>query len=110
MLPVLQRLLLDALLADDPPATLRESLATADLNADVRQMLAGIDETGLRLASLLIGRLRFERLTGADAALASAFRTDPAEFVRQFAAYHRDVPPTAYFPAEETEAFRRWLR
>jgi hypothetical protein len=109
MLGTVQRLLLDALLSDDPPATLRQLLAkTADLPAQERAWLERIDADGLILTSLMLRKLRFERLTRSDGDMSKLFERQPEEFVRLFEAYTAAVPPTVYFPGEEATEYRRW--
>jgi hypothetical protein len=103
-----QHLLMEALLADDPPATLQRLLAAGDVPAEVRAALGRVDEDGLRLASLLIRKLRFERLTRALPELGTSFIADPASFAAHFADYTAAVPPEGYFPDEEGRLYQRW--
>ncbi|MBY0525740.1 MAG: hypothetical protein K2R98_20210 [Gemmataceae bacterium] len=109
MLCTVQRLLLDALLSDDPPAALRRQLASADeLSDQERAWLERIDPDGLILTSLLVKKLRFERLTRSDVDMNELFERAPEEFMRLFQAYAAAVPPTVYFPGEEANKYRQW--
>jgi uncharacterized protein (UPF0276 family) len=61
---------------------------------------------GERMAALLVARLRFERLLNGSDAASRAFETDPAAFAARFKRWHREVPPTALFPADEGKAWK----
>ncbi|MEZ5966405.1 MAG: hypothetical protein R3F56_21395 [Planctomycetota bacterium] len=93
----LQALLADALLAPDPVAFLR-----------ARSDAPPVDADGLRLAALLIAKLRFQRLLNGSAAALEFWQQDPAGFTRAFRTYHQAVPPTAFDPWREAEAFAAW--
>lgn len=109
MLQAVQQVLIEALLSDDPAAQLRAGLQSAEgLSAQERSWLERIDVDGLLLSSLLVKKLRFERMTRADPALGDLFEQQPAEFMRQFRAYISAVPPTVYFPGQEAFLFRQW--
>lgn len=111
MLRGVQRILVQALLSDDAPAELRRQLTQAeDLTAQERLCVERLDADGLLLTALMLKKLRFERLTRGHAAMSDLFRERPEEFLRLFAAYTAAVPPTAYFPGEEAELFRKWQR
>ncbi len=101
----LQAALADLLTAPDPVAALHEHLARADADATLRC----IDEDGLRIAALLVVKLRFQRLTNASRVANDWFERDPRAFTEAFRAYHRDVPPTALDPWREADAFAAWL-
>lgn len=109
MLQAVQQLLIEALLSDDPAAQLRAGLQSADgLSAQERSWLEHIDADGLVLSSLLVKKLRFERLTRADREMGELFEQQPAEFMRLFRAYVSAVPPSVYFPGQEAYLFRQW--
>jgi hypothetical protein len=109
VLQAVQQVLIEALLSDDPPAQLRAGLQSANgLSAQERSWLERIDIDGLILSSLLVKKLRFERLTRADPALGELFEQQPAEFMQQFRAYVSAVAPTVYFPGQEAFLFRQW--
>lgn len=112
MLVTLQRLLIAACLSEDPPAALREALRDPrnDLTDAERAALARVGDDGLRLSSLLIKKLRFERLLAGDPGLIAEFEQDPAAFTARFRRYIREVPPTAVFPEEEAERYGVWHR
>lgn len=109
MLNRVQQILLDSLLSDDPPATLRQLTdQAADLAEQERTYLRQIDADGFTLSSLLVKKLRFERLTLAHRELAELFDQQPEQFVRLFTAYTSEIPPTAYFPSEEASRYHQW--
>jgi uncharacterized protein (UPF0276 family) len=54
-----------------------------------------------KIASMLVAKLRFERLLNGSPGAGAAFEADPAAFVRKFKRWHRDVAPRAIFPSEE---------
>jgi len=100
----LQRLLADALTSADPAASVRARGAAAQWPE-----LAAIDADGLRMAALLVSKLRFERLVQGSRAAAGWFQRDGRGFTAAFAEYHRDVPPRAHDPWQEAAAFADWL-
>ena len=112
MLRDVQRLLLAALLEDDPVAALRATLAgespeaVANLTEQERRWLAALPEDGLRMSGLIVRKLRFERLTGGD--LRDLFDRDPQAFLPLFRQFTSQVPPESYFPDEEARRFRQW--
>ncbi len=108
MLRDVQRVLIAALLADDPEAELRARLADARLTDAERRSLEAISPDGLRLSSLIVKKLRFERLVRGDGDLARLFEERPEEFMRLYREYAKAVPPEAYFPQEEGRLFRAW--
>jgi hypothetical protein len=67
-----------------------------------------LDADGFRLASLLIARLRFERLVQGDASAERRFEDDPVTFVQEFRRYHAEVPMSSESPAGEARLFREW--
>jgi hypothetical protein len=103
-----EHVLLRILRARDPGAALRRAREDDRLDPSVRTALRCVDEDGLRLAALLVARLRFERLVQGDPAAAQWFEQDPAEFSPAFRAYHTEVSATAFFPRGEADQFARW--
>lgn len=102
-----------AMAAADAPAL--DALAALGRAGDPVASLraAGLDpnhEDGARIAALLAGRLRFERLVRGSGQVERWFDEDPEGFVEAFRAYHAEVPPAAFFPADEARAFDAWLR
>ena len=87
-----ERQLAAAMRADDPVAAVRALHPEADAD-------------GVRLAALLVARLRFERLLRGAPAAGAWFARDPAGFARFFRRYHAAVPPRAFFPADEAALF-----
>lgn len=68
----------------------------------------GIDEDGFVLTSLLIQKLRFERICRGSKRVEQWFDRDPESFTQSFRAYNAEVPPTEYFPRQEADAFVAW--
>ena len=108
MLIELQRVLQAALASDAPLDTLREG--ARDLSAEARTILERIDLDGFVVSSLLVRKLRFERICRGDTALERWFDRDPAGFTEIFRVYNREVPPREFFPQPEAAAFRDFLR
>jgi hypothetical protein len=105
-----ERRLAEILLARDPAAALAAAARDRALPAPLRRAFAAASPDGVRLAALLVARLRFERLLRACPEGEEAFAADPARFTALFRRYHQAVPPTAFFPAGEAALFRRWVR
>ena len=91
-----ERSLAAILRAPDPLA----ALAAADAPPPITNL------PGLRLAALLIARLRFERLQHGDDDARDHFDRDPAGFADRFRRYHHAVAPTAAFPQDEAALYR----
>ncbi|MEE9128355.1 MAG: hypothetical protein V3U11_14580 [Planctomycetota bacterium] len=106
MLGVLQKVLVDCCLADDPVATFA---AARKEHPELSPWLEHVDPEGLQLTSLLVKKLRFERILGGDPNLREQFQKDPQTFTIRFREYLAAVPPTAVFPQEEAESFRKFL-
>lgn len=103
-----EQLLADALRHPDPASavsTLRDDLR---LPADTRAALAHAHADGVRMAALLVARLRFERLVQGSPTGSAAFDRDPEGFVSAFRRYHAEVPPRALDAGEEDAAFAAW--
>ena len=104
-----ERRLVEILLARDPEQALRAAAADRGLPASVRKAFAGASADGVRMAALLVARLRFERLMRGCPEAAQAFEAEPGKFATSFRRYHAEVPPTAFFPAAEASLFRAWV-
>jgi hypothetical protein len=104
----LQRVLQAALASDTPLDTLRE--ATRELPAEARAILDRMDLEGFVVGSLLVRKLRFERICRGDEALERWFDRDPGGFTEIFRVYNREVPPREFFPQPEAAAFRDFLK
>jgi hypothetical protein len=100
--------LVGILMARDPSQALRAAAIDSTLPASLRRAFAGASPDGVRLAALLVARLRFERLMRGCPEAAGAFEADPGKFAASFRRYHAEVPPTAFFPAAEAALFRVW--
>jgi hypothetical protein len=96
------------LLAPDPARALRAAARDPALPPPLRRALASADPDGVRMAALLVARLRFERLLRGSPEAAAAFAAEPAAFSGAFRRYHTEVPPTAFLPAAEGALYRRW--
>lgn len=84
------------------PAT---ALDVAGLTPAARAAVGHADPDGLRVAGLLVKKLRFERLLLGAPALRADFERDPAGFVERFRRHDAAVPAAAW-PADEVERFR----
>jgi hypothetical protein len=104
-----ERLVARALLAPDPAAAFARLAKSARLPARLRKAAAFAHEDGVRIAALLVVRLRFERLLRGSARADEWFHRDPEAFTEAFRRYHHEVPPRAYFPLAEGKLFERWL-
>jgi hypothetical protein len=60
------------------------------------------------MAAILVVRLRFERLLRGSPVAEEWFERDPESFAEAFRRYHAEVPPRAFFPADEAALFRAW--
>jgi hypothetical protein len=105
-----ERVMARAIVARDPAAALARAARAPGLPRSLRAALAAVDEDGLRMAALLVARLRFERLLRGSAEAERWFEVDPAGFTAAFHDYHHAVAPRAFFPTDEAAAFRRWRR
>jgi hypothetical protein len=103
VLTVLQRIVVQALHDAAPPDRLRALVEEAGdgLDADERGCLLALDGDGLRMAGLIVRKLRFERALAGD--------RDAAALAEEFRAYAQAVAPTFAFPAEEAAAFGAFL-
>lgn len=95
----LQERLGDALCAADPVAFWREHLPDQPL-----------DDHGLRMAALLVAKLRFQRLTNVSTLANEWFAADPEAFAAAFREYHQRVPARSLDPWHEAEQFACWAR
>lgn len=93
----------------DPVSALATALTDPALPSSSRGALDAIDRDGLRIAALLVARLRFERLVRGCPEAEAWFDRDPAGFAGAFRRYHAEVPPTAFVPPGEARLFRGWL-
>lgn len=112
MILELQTSLLQALLAEDPISALRErrELLQNDDRAAVDRILTNERERdGFIISSLLVKKLRFERMYRGDDRLARWFDADPAAFAEAFREYHKKTAPTEYFSRPEARAFYQFL-
>ena len=101
-LAALQRATAAALRAPDAAAAMARVCADAGLPLTP-------DADGVRLAAMIIGRLRYERIVQGSAGAEAWFDADPAGFVREFRRYHAEVPAVGLFPRGEARLFRQWL-
>jgi hypothetical protein len=105
-----ERGLAAALTAGDPVRALRRLGADRRLPPRLRVALRRVRAPQVEMCALLVARLRFERLVRGCQEAEDWFERDPPAFSRAFRRYHADVRPTAFFPPEEADLFRAWLR
>jgi hypothetical protein len=89
---------------------LAAAMRARDPVSAVRALYPDADADGVRVTVLLVARLRFERLLRGSADAEAWFDRDPAGFARAFRRYHAEVPPRAFFPADEARRFDAWRR
>ncbi len=70
--------------------------------------MAGVHSDGLRIATLLVAKLRFERLQHGSMLARRWWDRDPKGFSRAFRDYHRDTPMLAHEPRAEAHHFAAW--
>jgi len=105
-----EQILAEAMLAPDPVARLRAAGNDPELPLATRQALARADGDGIRVAALLVARLRFERLVQGSRDANDFFERDPEGFALAFRAYHHAVRPTECFPMGEARLWSEWRR
>ncbi|MFT3772336.1 MAG: hypothetical protein QM820_43630 [Minicystis sp.] len=105
-----EEVVVKALAAPDPAAALAKAARDRRLPADLRRALGAASADGVRMAALLVARLRFERLLRGSPEAEAWFERDPEGFADAFRRYHAEVPPEAFFPPAEARLFRRWAR
>jgi len=105
-----ERLLAKAIAAPDPVAALRAAARARSTPPSLRKALARADPDGIRIAALLVARLRFERVLRGSAEASDWFARDPAAFTESFRRYHHEVPLQDFFPAAEARRFSTWSR
>lgn len=93
----------------DPVAELQRAAADPALPPALRRALLAADGDGVRMAALLVCKLRFERLIRASAEAEAQFAADPEAFAALFRRYHETVPPEDFFPPREAERFQKFL-
>lgn len=111
MLRRMQEILIRALTHVDPPAELQRALAEAtDLPDAEREALRRLDAEGLRLAHIMLFKIRFEQLLRGHKDMARLFAENPPEFMRLFRAYTAAVPSASFLTDEEGQRFEEWRR
>ena len=103
-----ETLLARAMTATDPVRALDEASRDRRLPHSLRSSLKRVDRDGVRMAALLVARLRFERLLRGSPEAEEWFERDPASFADAFRRYHAEVAPSAFFPSAEARLFREW--
>ena len=109
VLAAYERLFARTFASRDPVAVLRAAREDETVPGELRNALAGADETGVRLTGLIVTRVRFERLLNGSVRAARWFESDPRGFAAAFKRYQDEVEPTAAFPPDEARAFEAWL-
>jgi hypothetical protein len=108
MLKELQRVLIRALTGNAPLETLKKEAAA--LSPEDRAAVERLDPEKFLMTSLLVRKLRFERICRGDTEAEEWFARDPERFTEAFRAYNAEVPPTEFFPRPEALAFRAWCK
>ncbi|MEZ6195323.1 MAG: DUF692 family protein [Planctomycetota bacterium] len=85
-----------------------DDLLRAELPEAAREALSHLDAEGYRLTSLIVRKLRFERMCLVDTAFAERFETEPEATIEDWEAFVREVPHRAVFPHEDAQAYHRW--
>lgn len=101
------RLLLEVLRAPDPLSALRAALARED-DPELIRAWEWLDPAGLQLTSLIVKRLRFERILQGAGRFREEFDADPGAFTERFRAYDAASPSSTPWPQEEARAFAAW--
>jgi hypothetical protein len=99
-----------ALQGADPRAAFAAAARDETLSPELRAGFAAASSDGVRIAGLLVAKLRFERLMHGSRAAAEWFDRDPAAFAGAFRRYHAEVAQTAEGPHQEGAAFEAWSR
>jgi hypothetical protein len=97
-----------ALRARDPAAALESLAAEAGYPDDLAEALTHVRPDGVRMAALLVARLRFERLVQGSPDGSAVFERQPERFTELFRLYHEELPQAGLDPAAEWECFSRW--
>lgn len=105
-----ERVVARALRSEDPAAAFAAAAEDPSLGPELRAALTHAASDGVRLAALLVVRLRFERLMRGSDDAAARFERAPKEFVERFRRYHAEVAPTAFLPRDEVRLFEDWSR
>lgn len=97
------------LVSDDPWRALVSARDEPATPPEVRLKLTHVSEDGLRIAGLLVAKLRFERVMNGSHRAAEWFERDPGAFTDAFRRYHTTTPPREIFPGLEARRFEAWL-
>ena len=88
---------------------MRAAATDDELPEDLRKRLSSVDPDGVQLTSIIVARLRFERLIQGSNRARAWFEEDPRAFTKAFKRYHTTVAARATFPSQEARAFEAWL-
>jgi hypothetical protein len=105
----LEAVVAHAMVQPDPAAALAAAALDEQLPAELRDALKAADPDGVRIAALIVVRLRFERTLNGSLLAGEWFERDGAAFTEAFKRYHTEVPPTASLPSSEGRLFEGWL-
>lgn len=105
-----EEVLVAAICSRDPEAAMRRAARDRRLSPELRARFAITHSDGIRMAALLVARLRFERLLHGSPLAAEAWELRPEKFTALFRRYHHEAPPSAFFPAAEAKLFAAWCR
>ncbi len=104
----LESLMAAALREEDPVAGFRAAAEDGELTEELRRAVQSAAPEGIRIASLLVARLRFERLMNGSVEADGWFERDPKGFTAAFRRYHREVAPREVWARGEGESFATW--
>ena len=97
-----------AMVQPDPASALAAAAEDEQLPAELRDALRAADPDGVRIAALIVVRLRFERTLHGSQLAGEWFERDAAAFAAAFKRYHAEVPSSASLPTGEGRLFEAW--
>jgi len=103
-----ERAVARALRSPDPAAAWAAATEDPAVPEEARAAMRAASADGVRVAALLIVRLRFERLMRGSDAAGDLFEKAPRLFTDAFKAYHAAVPPTGLLAQDEARQFEEW--
>ncbi len=87
-----------------------EALLSSKLGPGAQEATRYVEADGYRLTSLIVRKLRFERLCRGDAEFLSSLEREPETLLASFDAYAKEIPQNSLFPGDEAQAYRAWLK
>ncbi len=86
------------------------SLEDGSLPPEARDALSYVEPDGYRMTSLIVRKLRFERLCLVDEGFRNAFDANPQALVENFECFAKSVRPQAVFPQDDALAYHAWCQ